>query len=547
MQSIVIKNENHPRIEIVTKINPPKLIIQNTEILVKHPKCNGNLRKLCKYDCQLCYSRSFASSNKTKYWSERNKESPRDLFLRSGKNYWFECDKCCHEYECSLHNITRPASGCPYCSSKKLCDKDCDPCFNKSFASSNRASCWSERNEISARQIFLNTNKKYWFKCDNCSHNFETSPNNITTDSSWCPYCARQKLCSDNECKTCFNKSFASHEKSIYWSQKNAKSPRESFLYSDDNCVFNCEKCSHEFDGVLKHISKGRWCPFCSEPPQRLCDDNTCKHCFNKSFASHEKSKYWSIKNDISPRKVFKGTSNKYWFNCDKCHHEFNTVLSDISSHNRWCNYCSNKILCDNEKCKTCFDKSFASHKRAKYWSYKNEKSQRQVFLKSNKKYWLVCENGHEFECYLYSITQGGSWCPCCKNKTEKKMLDILSEKYELIHQAKYDWCKNNDTDKYFPFDFELPDYKIIIELDGLQHFEQVMNWKSPEENLERDLYKMNKAIENGYTIIRIFQEDVYYDKNDWLNKLTNSIKIYETPTRIFISSGDQYVKHNQN
>ena len=59
--------------------------------------------------------------------------------------------------------------------------------------------------------------------------------------------------------------------------------------------------------------------------------------------------------------------------------------------------------------------------------------------------------------------------------------------------------------------------------------------WDPPEETRKRDKYKMEKALENGYSVIRILQEDIYYDKNDWKNKLINSIKLYEIPQIIYL------------
>ena len=35
----------------------------------------------------------------------------------------------------------------------------------------------------------------------------------------------------------------------------------------------------------------------------------------------------------------------------------------------------------------------------------------------------------------------------------------------------------------------------------------------------------MNCANENGYSIIRILQKDVYYNKYDWLSELINNIE----------------------
>ena len=69
-----------------------------------------------------------------------------------------------------------------------------------------------------------------------------------------------------------------------------------------------------------------------------------------------------------------------------------------------------------------------------------------------------------------------------------------------------------------------LEDFKIIIELDGAQHFKQVRNWQSPEEQLIKDKYKMEQANINGYSVLRLLQEDVI--KRDYdINYLLESIE----------------------
>ena len=82
---------------------------------------------------------------------------------------------------------------------------------------------------------------------------------------------------------------------------------------------------------------------------------------FEKSFASHEKAKYWSNKNKLKPNEVSKSSNKKYIFNCNLCNHEFESSLNDIVSGS-WCSYCGNhsKKLCSNGECKMCFEKSFA-------------------------------------------------------------------------------------------------------------------------------------------------------------------------------------------
>ena len=97
----------------------------------------------------------------------------------------------------------------------------------------------------------------------------------------------------------------------------------------------------------------------------------------------------------------------------------------------------------------------------------------------------------------------------------------LKSEFNQVETQFKQEWCKNRT---YLPFDFCLKDLKIIIELDGAQHFTQVSNWRTPEDQQERDLYKQNCALEQGYSIVRILQTDVYADIYDWRSELRTTI-----------------------
>ena len=94
------------------------------------------------------------------------------------------------------------------------------------------------------------------------------------------------------------------------------------------------------------------------------------------------------------------------------------------------------------------------------------------------------------------------------------------------------------------PFDFAIEALKIIIELDGEQHFTQVSNWTSPETQIEKDKFKTDCANQNGFSVIRLLQEDVSKDKFDWLNeiklsvsKITNTQKIQN----IFICKNNEY------
>jgi very-short-patch-repair endonuclease len=475
-------------------------------------------QKLCDNDeCKECFNKSFASHEKAKYWSSKNSISSRQIFKGTHEKYWFNCDKCNHDFEKSLDNVTGSKNGwCPYCANKQMCDNDnCKECFNKSFASHEKAKFWSLKNKENPRYLFQGNSNRYWFNCDKCSHDFVTILYNVKS-GYWCPYCSHSKMCDNVDCKECFNKSFASHEKAKFWSVKNKETPRQTFKFNNNKFWFNCDNCCHDFETLLNS-----WCPYCDSV--KMCDNNECKDCFNKSFASHIKAKFWSSKNKDDPRHLFQGTAQKYWFNCDKCNHDFEKSLNHVTcSKNGWCPYCANKKMCYEVSCKDCFNNSFASHEKAKCWSSKNKDDPRHLFQGTAQKYWFNCDKcNHDFETPLNSV-KSGYWCPFCVNKTETKLYKILKEKYPtIIQQFKVEWCKNIT---HLPFDFCIPEYKIIIELDGPQHFTQISNWKTPEEQLIRDKYKEKCANGNGFSVIRLLQTDILNDKYDWLQELTNNI-----------------------
>ena len=311
---------------------------------------------------------------------------------------------------------------------------------------------------------------------------------------------------------------FDIHPKAKYWSDRNTVKPCDVSLNSHKKYWFYCE-CGHEFESSLLNINQSNnWCPYCSN--KKICGN--CNSCYNKSFASHPKSIYWSIENKVMPNEVFKcADKTKFIFNCI-CNHKNLITLKQITSKGHWCSYCSHQKLCENNDCKMCFDNSFASVDKSKYL---NDKSinPRMLFKSTNKKFKFdcdVCKN--VFETQLSDITKG-IWCSFCVNKTESILFDILKDKYTLLkRQYKVDWCKNI---RYLPFDFVIEDKKIIIELDGKQHFKQIGKWLSPEDTRKNDLYKMKCANDNGFSVIRILQDDVYKNKYDWLNELIHNIE----------------------
>jgi very-short-patch-repair endonuclease len=153
----------------------------------------------------------------------------------------------------------------------------------------------------------------------------------------------------------------------------------------------------------------------------------------------------------------------------------------------------------------------------------------------------IICKKHGEFSQipFLHLLKHG---CPNCINKTEYKFYEKIKEIYPTIkRQYKVEWCKNKLC---LPFDFAIEELKIIIELDGEQHFTQVSNWTSPETQIEKDKFKTDCANQNGFSVIRLLQDDVSKDKFDWLNEIQTGVsKIISTQEvqNIFICKNNEY------
>jgi very-short-patch-repair endonuclease len=295
-------------------------------------------RQLCDIpDCYLCFYNSFASCPRSNTWSVKNKLTPRQVFLNDNDKYLFNCEICKHEFLQSPERITQQNSGCLFCGHHELCDDEkCDFCFKNSFASSSRASSWSKKNKITARQVFSSSIGKYLFDCKICKHEY------LQVLTRGCPFCGHQKLCNNPHCNFCFKNSFASSARAFSWSKKNKRTARQVFLSSKCRYLFDCDVCEHEFPQSPNNITQGnQWCPFCAH--KQLCEDPNCDFCFKKSFASSHKASSWSTKNAVTPRQIFLNDCNKYLFVCDDCKHHYPQSPNCITQRNNGCPKCKNK------------------------------------------------------------------------------------------------------------------------------------------------------------------------------------------------------------
>lgn len=287
---------------------------------------------------------------------------------------------------------------------------------------------------------------------------------------------------------------------------------------------FHCIKCGHSHETSLSDIIKLKGCKYCNGDD--VCN-NECTPCYEKSFASSDKAYMWSPLNKLTARQVPKNSAKDFHFECPDCNHTFiskpNWVIPLVG-----CRFCTGSDLCENNDCKFCYHKSFASEEESIFWHPNNRKTARQVCKNSGELYSLYCTVCKNWFWQSPNHIMYDAWCPCLgSKKTEYKLYLFLKERfpqYFVDKQFKAEWLRQPVSRNRLFMDFKIEN--IIIELDGIQHTELTgQKWNNFVGTRKRDVYKMILSIKNGLSVIRISQNAVWRDKFDWKSILVSQIQ----------------------
>lgn len=133
----------------------------------------------------------------------------------------------------------------------------------------------------------------------------------------------------------------------------------------------------------------------------------------------------------------------------------------------------------------------------------------------SQTKVLFRCSCGKEFERSIYKWMDGSDVCLSCSekcSKNERILVKYLKEtKIEYIQEYRFNSCYDI---KPLPFDFYLPRFKCLIEIDGQQHFEPT-NYKG---RLDGETIQKKFALQQKHDKI----------KNDYCEK--NNISLLRLP-----------------
>lgn len=399
-----------------------------------------------------------------------------------------------HEWPTTWGSIKKQDSWCPKCAGKqKLTIEDC-----KEIAIKKGGKCLSTE--------YKSGTKMKW-ECDK-GHIWLTRFDSIKYKDTWCPVCHCPGILDNIE--TCKNHAIVKGGECLSTEYKNSSTPMN----------WKCE-LGHEWSAIWGSIKRGTWCPFCAKPGLLYTLETVKKYAENKGGKC------------LSTEYIDQFETMK--FIC-KEGHEINNRFNNMIQRGDWCRQCAGYKILDLNFCK-----QIALDRKGLCLSTEYEH-------KEKKMDW-ECENGHTWPATFGKIYHGNRWCPFCYNKTETKVYNSLKDDFKIVKEFKPEWIKNIETGCYFRYDLLIEDHNIIIEIDGRQHFKEVVYFKNDVEKIiERDIYKMKKAHENNYSVIRLYQEDVWADKNNWYEWLIEKIEFIKKSNSCLVFFPDRvdYDNHKE-
>lgn len=259
--------------------------------------------------------------------------SPKTVTLGSHKKVWWICSKG-HSYQATVSNRSY-GKNCPYCSNVKVLKN-----FNDLASQYPKiADEWNySKNRETPDQVMPGSNKRIWWKCSTCGHEWISQPNHRVFRQSGCPACAGRAATPEE------NLLVANPELCKEWNiLRNEKSPSEYRPQSNQKAWWICSACGYEWSAKISERNKGTSCPCCT-------GKKVLKGVNDLATMRPKLVEEWDYEKntDFSPTDVTIGTHKKVWWKCSECGCEWQASISNRSK-GRGCPMCARKATTESK------------------------------------------------------------------------------------------------------------------------------------------------------------------------------------------------------
>ena len=441
-----------------------------------------------------------------KLWCKLNNktfELISDTYEGDRQDLKFKClkEECGENFESPWIRIHQ-GYGCPYCSGKQVGLSNCLATKKPELASEWHPTFNGDLTPYNVTSS--NSSISIWWRCNkNSKHEWQATIYNRNIHKSGCPYCAGQRATKD------YNLLVVNPKLASEWDyEKNIKTPEEYCPNSNDYAWWVCKNNSkHKWKAIIANRNKDRGCPYCAG--YYASED------YNLLIIYPELCEEWDYeKNNKKPEDCTPRSDEIVWWKCSKnSKHNWEAMISNRTKNNgngNGCPYCAGHYLSED------YNLLFNNPKLCEEWDYsKNERKPEDCHPMSNEKvHWKCRDCNHEWCAKINDRNRKdgkASGCPQCNESKGEKELDRILTKYDISYDSQYTFDDLRGVgggllrfDKVVFWDEEQTQLRILIEYDGIFHYEKQYEDDGYEIIQEHDKRKNTYCMNNNIKLLRI-------------------------------------------
>lgn len=380
---------------------------------------------------------------------------------------------------------------------------------------------------IDASKLTCGSEKLICWKCEK-GHTWQENVYKRVVRKYACPYCSGKRASKD------YNFAIMYPNLLLEWShiKNNGIDPNALTPFSAKKVWWKCHNGEdHEWmTSIKKRTLYKQNCPYCSH--------NKASKSNNLTIQFPERAKYWhpTKNNDKTPHNILPKSNLTAWWQCVvNPNHEWQTVISSYVNSNYYCPFCENCSHVITEKNSLC-----SKPKLIAQWHLVKNKdiNPNSVLAYSNKKYWWLCEKGHEWQ--TSPNNRKYTECPVCRQSKGELEIQIYlkNNNYVFKQQYKDTNCKNK---RVLAFDFAVwvNDKLHLIEFQGEQHYENnKFFWKPNESKVKLNLIRLRDNLKREYCRThQIPLLEIHYKHRGNIDQLLKEFLSQENTQAITISA----------
>lgn len=379
-------------------------------------------------------------------------------------------ETCGHEWHTTANKFLQ-GRRCPQCSR---------PNYNRDTEQFKQEAYDLVGNDYEFVEEYVDSNTKIKCKHNICGHEWDVQPRHFLNSGSRCPICSN-KLKSILQIKT--NEMFI---KEVYNLVGNEYTFLEKYINNKTKIKCRHNTCGCEWMASPSGFtSNGTRCPKCAK--KRVGEKR------RKTNEEFIKEVYDLVGDEYIFVEKYVNANTKIKCKHNECGYEWYVLPNNFLRGQR----CPNHRITTNEEF-VIKVKELVGDEYVFLEDYTDTKTK--IKCKHN-----IDKCGYEWKIAPNKFLQGRR-CPNCNNSYGEEQISVYLKENNIkaIPEYKFDDCRN---ERPLPFDFYLPDYNLLIEYDGKQHFQPIEYFGGQEQfeyQQQNDNIKNQYCKENNIPLLRI-------------------------------------------